>query len=65
MESDSAFIRADGIIELYAVAYIVLDFTIVIDPCNTERENAIRFNHALDYLVACKFRMAVIYLSYR
>ena len=65
METDASFVRADGIVELHAVADIVLNFAFVVDPCHAECDNAVGFDHAFDYLVTFEFRMLVIHVLNR
>ena len=65
METDTAFVRPDGVVELYAVAQIDLDFALVVHPRNAEGEDTLRLDKALDYFCFFKFRMLVIHLFYR
>lgn len=60
METDAAFVRADGIVELYAIADIVLNLALVVDPGHTEGDDAVRLDHALDDFCFFKFRMLVV-----
>ena len=60
MEADAAFVRADGVVELHAVADIVLHFTFVVNPCDAEGYDAVGFDHALDNFVTLEFGMLVV-----
>ena len=57
METDTALVGAYRVVELHAVAYVVLNFALVVDPAYTECEDAVRFDHALDDFGFFKFRM--------
>ncbi len=61
MEADTAFVRADGVVELYAIADVVLNFTFVVNPSYAECEDAVRFNHALDD--ACFLELGVLVVN--
>ncbi len=60
METDSAFVRADGVVELHAVADVVLNFAVVVEPCHTEGDDAVGFDHALDDAVSFKLGVTVV-----
>ncbi len=62
METDTAFIRADGVVELHAVAYVGLHLATVVCPCHTECNYAVRLYHALHYACFFKFGMLVIHI---
>ena len=62
MEADAALVRADGVVELYAIADVVLHLAAVIDPCDTESDDAVGLDHALDDLGFLKLGMLVIYI---
>ncbi|CDE58517.1 uncharacterized protein BN799_00556 [Prevotella sp. CAG:873] len=65
METDTAFIRAYSVVELYAVAYIVLDFALIINPSNAEGEDTVRLDHALYDFIALEFGVLVVDLFNR
>lgn len=64
METDTAFVWANGIVELYAITYVVLNFTFVVYPGNTECEDAVGLYHTLDKTSFFKFGMLVVYFFY-
>ena len=42
METQASLVGSDGVVELYAISCIGLDFTVVIDPGYLECENPVR-----------------------
>ena len=62
METDAAFVRADGVVELYAVAQVNVNFALVVDPGHTEGEDAVGFYKAFDELGAFKFGVFVVHV---
>ncbi len=64
MESDAAFIRAYGVVELYAIADICLHFAFVVNPCDAECDNAVGFDHSFDYFCFLKLGVLVVYVGY-
>ena len=48
MESQSSLVRSDCTVELYTVAFIYLNLTIVIYPRNLEGNDSLRLNEALE-----------------
>ncbi len=60
METDAAFIRADGLVELDAVAEIGLHVAVVVDPCHAESKYSVRFYHPFDDTCLFKFGVLVI-----
>ncbi len=62
VETETSLIRADGTVELDAVAGVGLDLAAVVDPGDAESENAVRFHQTLYNLGFLKLRMLVIYL---
>ena len=62
METNTAFVRADCIVELYAITEVSLYFTIVVYPCNTESEDAIRLYNSFNNLGFFKLRMFIVYV---
>ena len=65
MEADAALVRANGIVELHAIADVVLHFALIVNPSHAEGEDTIRLDHALYDFVALEFRMLIIDISYR
>ena len=64
METQAAFVRADGAVELYAVADIYVYLTIVVCPRHAEGDDALRLYESFDELCFLKLRMAVVYVLY-
>ena len=62
MEAQSALIRTDGRVELYAVADVHLNLTLVVDPGYAECGDALGLHQALDDFRFLKLRMLVIYI---
>ncbi len=60
----AALVRAYGLVELHAVAEVGLHFAAVVDPCNAERQDAVRFHHALDDFRLFKFGVLVVDVSH-
>ena len=50
-ETDTALVRADGGVELHAVATVHLNVTLVIEPRHAESDHAFRFDEAVDHAV--------------
>ena len=48
METETALVRSDCGVELYTVAAVDLNLTVVIDPGDTEHDNALRLYETLD-----------------
>ena len=65
VETDTAFIRAYSVVELYAVAYIVLDFALIINPSNAEGEDTVRLDNALYDFIALELGVLVVDLFNR
>ena len=65
METDAALVRADGVVELHAIAEVVLYLAFVVDPGNAESDDAVRLDHALDDAVLLELGMLVVNVSYR
>ena len=65
METKAAFVRANGVIELYAITQIRLDFAFIIHPCYTESKDTIGFNQALNDLGLFELRMLIIHILNR
>ena len=65
MEADTSLVRANGVVELYAIADVILNFALVVNPCYTEGDNTVGLYHALYDFVALEFGMLVVYLFYR
>ena len=60
MEANATLVRANGIVELYAITDIGLHFAVVISPCHTECQNTVRFDQTFDDACFFKFGMLVV-----
>ena len=56
----TTLVRANGIVELYAVTEVNLYLTLVVYPGDTEGEDTIGLDEALDDLVLLKLWMLVV-----
>ena len=63
MEAQTAFVRADGAVELNTITDVHMYFTIVVNPRHTERNNALRLNETLDELSLLEFGMLVVHVN--
>ena len=62
METQTALVGTDGVVELDTVAGIHLHLSFIIDPRHAEGENTVGFDDALDDLRRFEFRMFVIHV---
>jgi len=60
MEAQSALVRADGAIELNAIAQVHLHLALVVDPRHAERDDALWLHYTLHNLGFLKLRMLVV-----
>ncbi len=60
VEADTPLVRADSVVELHAVADVVLDLAVVVNPGDAERYDAVRLDHALDDAVLLELGMLVV-----
>ena len=60
MEAESAFIGADGAVELHAVTDVYLHITIVVEPRHAEHHDALGFNHAFNNFCFLEFGVFVV-----
>ena len=51
MESESAFIWSDGIVELYSISTVYLDVVVIVLPFDFECNDSIRLCNAVKNLV--------------
>ena len=65
METQASLVRADCAVELHAVAGVGLHLSVVVNPGDTEGEDAVRFDHSLHNLGTFEFRMLIVNLLYR
>ena len=59
MEAKPAFIRTDGTVILYPVAAVNMDFSVIVNPGNTEFDDALGLNKALKQTGLFPFGMLV------
>jgi len=62
METDTAFVRTDSVVELYTITEIGLNFPSVVYPSDTESEDTIRLYQSFDDLGFFKFGMLIVYI---
>ena len=60
METDAAFVRANGIVVLNTVTHIGLYVALVVYPCHAERDDAVWNAKALDKDGAVEFWVTVV-----
>lgn len=60
MEAQAAFVGADGVVELNAVASVDLGISLVIDPGNAEHDLSVGFNHAKQNTIVQEFRLLIL-----
>ena len=65
METQTAFVGANSVVELNTITQIGLDFTLVIYPCHTESKDTVGFYQAFYNLGFLELRMLVIYILNR
>ncbi len=64
METDTSLVGTDGVVELHAIADIVLHLAFVVYPSHTECEDTVRLHHSLDYTGFLVFGMLVVNVFY-
>ena len=64
METDAALVGADGVVELNAVADVVLHLALVVEPGHAEGHDTVGLDHAFHYFIALEFRMLVVDVLY-
>ena len=62
MESNAAFVRADGIVELYAVAQVYLYVAVIVYPGYFEGNDSVGFDKPLDQFGFFELGVLVVYL---
>lgn len=60
METDTALVRANGVVVLDTVTHVRLNVTLVVDPVHAELYHPVRHTETLDEVVAVEFRMFVV-----
>ena len=61
VETETAFVSAEGGVVLDAVTEVHLDLAFVVNPSHTEREDTIRFNETFNDLRSFKFGVLVVH----
>ena len=62
METNAAFVGADGVVVLDAVTHVGLHIAFVVDPVYAELDDAIRNTKALDEVGPVKFGVLVVFI---
>ena len=62
MEPQSTFIRANGTIELHAVANVYMHLAFIVGPWHAERDNTFRLNQSFNEFCFFKFGVLIIYI---
>ena len=62
VESNAAFVRADGIVELYAVAQVYLYVAVIVYPGYFEGNDSVGFDKPLDQFGFFELGVLVVYL---
>ena len=65
VESQSTLVRANGTIELHAVADVHLNLALVVDPGHAEGSDTFGLDDTLNNLSLLEFRMLVVHIFYR
>ena len=60
MEAYAAFVRAYGVVVLYAVAHVRLHVALVVHPCHTEGDDAVGDAQAFNEVGAVEFGVTVV-----
>ena len=60
MEAQTAFVWAYGTVELYPVTDVDMHLALVVNPWDTERNDALRLNKTFDKLCLFEFGMLVV-----
>ncbi len=64
METDTAFVGANSVVELYAIAYVVLYFALVVNPGDAESEDTVGLYHTFDQTCFLELGVLVVNLFY-
>jgi hypothetical protein len=62
VETQTAFVWADGVVELNAVGEVDVHLALVVDPGHLEGEDAVGLYDALDDFGSLELRVLVVYL---
>ena len=57
VETDTAFVRAEGAVHLYTVSPVDMDFALVVGPGDAEHDDPLRFDHPLKDLEIHQIRV--------
>jgi hypothetical protein len=60
VETDTAFVWADSVVELNTISQVGLNFTFIIHPCYTECENTVGLYQSFDDFGLFKFWVLVV-----
>ena len=60
METNTALIRTNSIVELYAITEVGLHFTLIIHPRDAESKNTVGFNQSFYDLCFLELRMLIV-----
>lgn len=60
METDTAFVRANGVVMLNTVPHVGLHLTFVVDPGDTEREDAVGNAKTFNQVVTVELGVFVV-----
>ena len=65
METNTAFIRTNGVVELHTIPQVGLHLAFIVYPCHTESKDTVGLHQTLDNLGFLKLRMLVVDILYR
>ena len=60
MKANAALVRTDGVVVLNAITHIGLHVALVVHPCHTEGDDAVRYAKTLNEVGTVELGMAVI-----
>ena len=62
METQTAFIRTDGTVELHAITDVDMHFSFVVCPRNAECDDPFRFYHPFNEFCFFKLWMLIVHI---
>ena len=65
MEAEATFVWANGAVKLYTITLVYMYFTSIVSPRNTEHNNTLRLNNALQNSLLLILRILIQYRSNR